>query len=259
MTEFLQWTAWTMEKPASYGLFHIAATLILLALTIFAAWRLRNTGDKGNRIVLGAVGGFLLATEVYKILFHIFVDPYDWGFFGCFPFQLCSVPMYLSLFCAFCRNKTVNSWLYEFMFAVNMFGGIMAFIEPSGINHGYVTLTLHAYIWHMLLIFIGLYLYFSKRACMDRRSYKKAAFTYLGSCVVAQGFNLIFAGEVNCFYFSPYVRSPLAVFKDIYVSCGWLVNMILLILGLLIASAAVYYIGYFFRIKNRETALPQSR
>ena len=111
----------------------------------------------------------------------------------------------------------------------------------------------------MLLIFVGLYLYFSKRACIDRRSYKKAAFTYLGSCVVAQGFNLIFAGEVNCFYFSPYVRSPLAVFKDIYVSCGWLVNMILLILGLLIASAAVYYIGYFFRIKNRETALPQSR
>lgn len=251
MKAFLQWTAWTMEKPAAYGLFHFAFTLILLVVTVFAAWRLRNTGEKGNRIVMGAVGGFLLLTEVYKILFHIYVNPYDWGFWGCFPFQLCSVPMYLSLLCAFIKNEKVNAWLYEFMFAVNMFGGLMAFIEPSGIQHGYVTLTVHAYIWHMLLIFLGLYLYFSKRACMDRGSYKKAAAAYLVSCAVAQALNLIFAGKINCFYISPYIQSPLAVFKNIYATCGWFVNMVLLILALLIASAAVYYIGYFFRIKEK--------
>jgi len=125
----------------------------------------------------------------------------------------------------------------------------MAFIEPSGIQHTYVTLTAHAYIWHMLLIFLGLYLYLSKRACMDRVSYKKAAVVYLASCALAQGLNLIFAGKINCFYISPYIQSPLAVFKDIYAACGWFVNMLLLILALLIASAVVYYIGYFLRVK----------
>ncbi len=254
MLEFLQSTAWAMEKPTSYGAFHLIATVILLAITIFAAWRLRNASDKQNRIILGCVGGFLLLTEAYKILFHIFVNPYDWYFWGAFPFQLCSVPMYLTLFCAFCKNEKINSWLYECMFAVNMFGGIMAFIEPSGINHGILTLTLHAYIWHMLLIFIGLYLYLSKRACMDKGSYKKAIIVYLTSCLVAQGFNLIFGDKINCFYISPYVRSPLAVFKDIYSSCGWLTNMVLLILALTIASAVVYYIGYFFRIRKTKKA-----
>ena len=252
MKAFLQWTAWVMEKPAAYGWFHILSTVILLAVTIFAAWRLRNVSEKGNRVVLGVVGGFLLLTEVYKILFHIYVNPYDWGFMGCFPFQLCSVPMYLSLFCALCKNQKVNSWLYECMFAVNMFGGIMAFIEPSGIQHGFVTLTAHAYIWHMLLIFIGLYLYLSKRACVDRNGYKKAAITYLASCAVAQSFNLIFAEEVNCFYISPYVQSPLAVFKDIYAACGWLVNMVLLMVALLIASGIVYGVGYFLRTKSKK-------
>ena len=252
MKAFLQWTAWTMDKPAAYGPFHLVFTAVLLAVTVWAAWRLRNTSEKGNRIVLGCVGGFLLLTEVYKILFHIYVDPYDWGFWGCFPFQLCSVPMYLSLWCAVCRNQKVNSWLYECMFAVNMFGGLMAFIEPSGIQHGYVTLTAHAYIWHMLLIFLGLYLYFGKRACMDRSGYKKAAVSYLVSCAAAQGLNLLFAGKINCFYISPYVISPLAVFKNIYAACGWLVNMVLLILALLIASAIVYYIGYLIRMKSRS-------
>ncbi len=249
MIEFLNWTAWTMEKPASYGAFHLLATFLMLAVIVPAAWVLRNTGEKGNRWVLGTVGGFLLLTEVYKILFHIYVNPYNWGFWGCFPYQLCSVPMYLSLFCAFCPSKKLNSWLYEFMFAVNMFGGMMAFIEPSGINHGYWTLTLHAYIWHMLLIFIGLYLYFSKRACMDKHSYKKGIVCYFASAALAQGLNVVFAGKINCFYLSPFVQSPLAVFKDIYAACGWLVNMLLMLLAITLASAIVYYVGYFIRVK----------
>ncbi len=254
MVEFLNWTAWEMEKPVSYGGFHLIATVILLTITIFAAIKLKNTNDKQNRIVLGVTGGFLLLTEIYKIAFHMTINPYNWGFFGCFPFQLCSVPMYLSVFCAFCKNKKNNSWAYEFMFAVNMFGGIMAFIEPSGINHPYITLTLHAYIWHMMLIFIGLYLYLSGRACTTKTGYKKAAICYLISCGVAQSFNLIFNDKVNCFYISPYVRSPLAVFKDFYTNYGWLTNMVLLILAVLIASAAVYYIGYYFRIRKNKKA-----
>ena len=251
MEAFLRWTAWSMESPVSYGWFHILFTAALLGIAVLGAWLLRRTNDRQNRIVLLSVGGFLLIAEVYKILFHMVVDPYGWKFWGTFPFQLCSVPMYLSVFCAFCRNEKINSWLYEYMFAVNMFGGIMAFIEPSGINHPYVTLTVHAYIWHMALIFLGLYLYFSKRVCLDRSSYRKAAAVYLASCAVAQGFNLIYAGKVNCFYISPYVQSPLAVFKDIYASCGWIVNMALLMLAMLLASAAVYYIGYYIRTKNR--------
>ncbi len=252
MRAFLEWTAWGMEKPAPYGLFHILFTAILLAVTITAAWSLRNTDERRNRVVLYAVGGFLLATEVYKIAFHMTVNPYDWGFWGAFPFQLCSVPMYLCLICAASRSQRLNSWLYEFMFAINMFGGLMAFIEPSGIQHAYWSLTIHAYLWHMLLIFIGLYLYFSKRACTDRYSYGKAVVVYGGSCVMAQGFNLIFGDKINCFYISPYKQSPLAVFKDIYASCGWVVNMVLLMLVLTLASAVVYYLGYWLRVCSAQ-------
>ena len=255
MVEFFYWTAWPMQKPVAYGPFHIIATLVLFSILIFAAIKLKNTNEKQNRIVLGTVGGFLLLTEVYKIAFHLIVNPYDWGFFGCFPFQLCSVPMYLSIFCAFCKNDKINSWLYEFMFAINMFGGLMAFIEPSGVNHPYLTLTLHAYVWHASLVFIGVYLYASGRACLAKFGYFKAVAVYLISCGVAQSFNLIFKNKVNCFYISPYVRSPLAVFKDFYANYGWLTNMVLLMLALIIASAIIYYIGYYFRtrkIKNQQ-------
>lgn len=252
MVEFLHWTAWEMEKPVGFCTFHIVATLLLLGLTVLGVWLLRNTNEKQNRIVLGSVGFFLLLSEVYKIAFHMTVNPYDWYFWGAFPFQLCSVPMYLCLIAAFCKNEKVNSWLYECMFGVNIVGGIMAFIEPSGIQHGYWTLTIHAYLWHMLLIFVALYLYASKRACLDKKGYKKAVILYLALCGVAQGFNLIFGDKINCFYLSPYVRSPLAVFKDIYAACGWLVNMILMLLAVLLGAALVYYTGYFIRLKRKQ-------
>ena len=252
MRDFLFWTAWEMEKPAPYGWFHILMTVGLLALTVGGAYALRHTNERQNRVVLGAVGVFLLLTEVYKIAFHLTVNPYDWGFWGAFPFQLCSLPMYLCLICAVCPAERVNRWLYECMFAVNMVGGIMAFAEPSGIQHGYVTLTLHAYIWHMLLVFVALYLYLSGRACTDATSYKKAVLLYLGACGVAQGFNLIFGDRINCFYISPYVCSPLAVFKSIYTTCGWVVNMVLLIVAVLLGAAAIYYGGYALRLRARK-------
>ena len=45
MRTFLEWTAWEMEKPAAYGWFHILMTAGLLALTVFAAYLLRNTNE----------------------------------------------------------------------------------------------------------------------------------------------------------------------------------------------------------------------
>ena len=254
MLAFFQWTAWTMGKPAAYGLFHILMTLGLLAATVAGAYALRHTTQRQNRIVLGCVGVFLLLTEVYKIAFHMTVNPYDWGFWGAFPFQLCSVPMYLCIVCALCKNERVNRWMYEGMFAVNMVGGIMAFLEPSGIQHGYVTLTFHAYIWHMLLIFIGLYLFMSRRVCTDRYSYLRAMAMYFIVAALAQGFNLIFGDKINCFYISPYKQSPLAVFKDIYASAGWLANMLLMFLAIALASALVCYIGYAIRRRGEKKA-----
>ena len=189
MKDFFMATAWTMETPKPYGLFHLLFTFIGLAVVIVVAFLLRKLNDKQNRIFLLCIGLFLLITEVYKQLFYYYVignNSYQWWIF---PFQLCSVPMYLCIICACCKSEKFNSWLYEFMFAFNFFGGIITFIEPSGINHPYVTLTLHAYIWHLLLIFIGFYLYFSKRACRNWKGCDSCACSNHQRCVTGLWWN----------------------------------------------------------------------
>ncbi len=220
-------TAWEMEKPAAYGPFHLTFTLVGVILCILLARRLRNVSERENRIVLFSVGAFLLVTEIYKQLFYTFYLEEHTYNYGIFPFQLCSVPMYLCLIAAFLKPGKLRDGMYHFMTTYNLLGGLMAFIEPSGISHGYVTLTLHAYVWHMSLVFIGFYLLASGRYAKTWKDYRSATATFFVLAAIAFCINLIFweasNGGINMFFVGPR-NSSLAVFKQISKSFGWYVS-----------------------------------
>lgn len=256
MQKFLEWTAWTMTPPKPYGLFHILFVLIGFTVAIAGAWFLRKTNSKQNRIVLLSVGLFLIVTEIYKQLFYFFVVNDRAYQFSIFPFQVCSVPMYLCIICACSKNEKFNNLLYNFMFAFNFLGGAIAFTEPSGLNHPYWTLTLHAYVWHLMLVFLGFYLLFSKRAANNWIDYIKCS-SVLGVCaVIAQIINVSLHnfGLINMFFISPYYNNSLAFFNDFYLKNGWVANMFLFLFALLLGSAIIYYSCWGIRllIERRE-------
>lgn len=232
LDSFMHATAWPMERPTAYGAFHLTFTFVGLVLSVFAAWKLRKIGQKGNRILLIGCSLFLIISEVYKQLFyyyHIGNQSYQWWIF---PFQLCSIPMYLCLIAPLLKEGKLQQAMYNFMMSFNLLGGLMAFIEPSGIVHEYWTLTLHAFVWHMLLVFIGLYLGFSDRGGKTTKDYKLAIITFLVLCAVAFTLNVCLAdvsgGSVNNFYIGPSL-SPLAIFKDIAKNYGWYISTVLYI------------------------------
>ena len=94
---FLESMRWPMTPPVAYSWFHILFTLGGFALCAFAAWKLRKVSDKTARWILFSIGVLLGLTEIYKQLFYYFAvndNSYAWGDF---PFQFCSVPMYICL------------------------------------------------------------------------------------------------------------------------------------------------------------------
>jgi hypothetical protein len=126
--------------------------------------------------------------------------------------------MYLCLIAPFLKEGKVQSAMYHFMTTFNLLGGLMAFIEPSGLVHEYWTLTLHAFLWHMMLIFVGFYLIASGRGAKTMRDYRSSAVLFLVLAAMAFIINLIFwvpsDGDIKMFYVGPAI-SPLAVFKEI--------------------------------------------
>lgn len=257
LKHFIEATAWTMEKPKAYGAFHLIFTFVGLAVCILLAYVLRKTGKRGNRIVLTSVGVFLLLTEIYKQLFyyyHIGEGSYQWWIF---PFQLCSVPMYLCLIAPWLKEGKVQAAMYHFMTTFNLLGGIMAFAEPSGIIHGYWTLTLHAFVWHMILIFVGLYLIASGRGAKTVKDYLSSVVLFLVLAVIAFVINLLFwdvsGGTIKMFYVGPAI-SPLAVFKDIATNCGWYVNTPIYLVAVSL-GAFLIFLPVYLRERRKEKAL----
>lgn len=257
ISDFMALTAWEMEKPKAYGPFHITFTVIGVVLSILLARKFRRVSEKGNRIILFSAGAFLLITEIYKQLFYYYYignGTYQWWIF---PFQLCSVPMYLCLIVVFLKPGKVQNGMYHFMTTFNLLGGIMAFIEPSGIVHEYWTLTLHAFLWHMTLIFIGAYLIASGRFAKTGKEYFSAMIVFLVLALLAFCINLIFwdvsGGSINMFFVGP-KNSSLAIFKDIAKNFGWYISTALYIPVVCLGAFLIYLPAhYYYKYRKMKT------
>jgi len=239
MKEFFEWTAWEMTPPKAYGAFHLTFFLVGLAVSFLLAWLLRKSSDKVNKAVLISAGSFLVVTEIYRQLFYYFVVGQGEWQWWIFPFQLCDIPMYMCIIAPLLPKGKVQNAMYDFMLAFNLMGGFISFFEPSGLVHEYWTLTLHAFVWHMMLVFIGLYLGFSRRAGRRLSDYKGAVLIFAVLNVVAFCIDLalwnVSEGTVNMFYVGPRI-SPIIVFKDIATKFGWYINTPIYMLCLCLAA-----------------------
>ena len=167
--------------------------------------------------------------------------------------------MYLCLIVPFLKEGKVQRAMYHFMTTFNLLGGIMAFAEPSGIIHGYWTLTLHAFIWHMVLIFVGLYLIASGRGAKTMKDYRSSVVLFLVLAAMAFAINLIFwnvsEGTIKMFYVGPAI-SPLAVFKEIATACGWYVNTPIYLAAVSLGAFLLFLPVYLYERRKRK-ALPK--
>ncbi len=247
--------AFPMDPPPAYGPFHILYTLIGFALCAVAGWKLRHCSEKAAKWILFIAGLILTLSEVYKQLFYYFViedNTYSWGDF---PFQLCSIPMYLCLIAPWLKPGKLQRSMYSFMVLYNLLGGAISFTEPSGLLHEYWFLTIHALVWHMLLVFIGLFLCFSKRGGTTKEDYRSSTYIFLALCAIAFILNCIvqygLGAHMNMFFVGP-GNSPLAVFSLFSEWFGWPINTLIYIPVVCLGGYLVYLIIYF--LQNRKPA-----
>lgn len=220
LTRLLEWTAWTMTPPKPYSFFHIALSLTGIAFAVCLAACLNRRGGSISRRLFFA-GLILAVSELYKQLFlTLAAHPgvYDWWYF---PFQLCSVPMYLCLLLPFLPESKRGA-LYAFLQDFSLLGGFLALAEPSGLMHPYVTLTLHGFFWHFGLIFIGCSVFLSGKTERGAAGFLPGLPVFLACCLAALLINWAAGPDTNIamFYISPYRPSQQVVFHQIALRAG---------------------------------------
>lgn len=220
--EIFQMSSWTMNTPVPYSAFHVLFGTAGILAAIFLAWKLSR---KPHSHVLLICGLILCISELYKQGFLYYIvngEQYDWWYF---PFQLCSIPMYLCLLFPLLRRaapkrclKTAGTFIQDFA----LLGGIMALADPSGFMYPYIVLTLHGFIWHFTLIFLGLYCALSGQGGTAARDYLYTIPLFLGLAAIATLINIASHpyGNADMFYISPYYPNGQIVFHQIALALG---------------------------------------
>lgn len=232
-----------MTPPPAYGTFHIILIVVGMTLCISLAWLCRKFDDKKNKILLLAFAGVLIVSEVFKQLFLFYVVEDHAICWGEFPFQMCSMPMYLCPVAVFSKNERVKRTVYGFMMCFNLLGGFAGVFEPSGVFLNQIPLTVHAIAWHYSLVFLGFYIIFSHRAGSTLKDFFDVVKLFVMLAFIAFVINTLIGitvgAEVNMFFVGPN-PAPIIVFNTIALKYGWAASTVIYIPITSLAAGAVF-------------------
>ena len=207
-------------------------------------------------------GLFMLSGEIWKQLTLTFIlggGQYNWWYF---PFQLCSIPMYILLLYPRIRRSALKQALLTFLMCYGLLGGIAVFADTTGLHYPLPALTVFSYGWHILLIILGIsagtvYLRLLKghQKKAPLRPFLYATGLYLTCCLAAVFLNTIFDryGTINLFYINPDYRMQQIIFRDLVPRLGNTAVILLYIACTILGAFLIFLLwNATFRLRRRS-------
>ena len=245
-----------MEKPASYGLFHIAFLLLTIATTAFLIWKFRDADEKTvRRILLGAwITLFLL--EIYKqIVFsyneNIYVPDYmEWRYqWEAFPFQLCSTPLYVFPIAAFLKKGHAKDAVVSFLATFSVFGGLAVMFYPAQVFTSVGGVNVQTMIHHGTQIAVGLFLAAHNRRRWTFKIFAKSIVPFAILSVIAILLNEVMftyltnngiSAAFNMFYISRHFPCSLPILSLIYPMVPYAAFLLIYLLGFVLVAGIIF-------------------
>ncbi len=166
--------------PGMFSSFHFVWLGIMVVFTAAVAIFLgRKHSKKMDRLVIGVFACILVLCEVFKQLFW-------WEYYGyyrwqIFPFQFCSVPIYMAVFATLSPWEKAREVCYRFLAFFGIIGGLAVMLVPSAVLYTYyVPMSYHSMIWHTILVAMGVYLIVSRGYGRRIKEMVQPFFMFLG-------------------------------------------------------------------------------
>lgn len=220
MQMFLDWTWGDINAgdvgPGMFSWFHILWLVIMTVFTVIMCLVFgKKHSAKVDRWVIGVFAVALLLCEVFKQLFwYAFYGYYRWEIF---PFQFCSVPIYVSIFATLAPWEKARELSYRFLAFFGIIGGLAVMLIPTAVLYTYfVSISLHSMIWHSILVAMGAYLIVSRGYGKKLKELVQPWLLFAGFVVMAIIGNILVyklhlgtdacqpGDNLSMFYLSPY-------------------------------------------------------
>ena len=172
--------------------------------------------DRSERFLF-YTGLVMAASEIWKqwtLTFVLGGGSYNWWYF---PFQLCSVPMYLLLLLPVVHASRLRRIFLTFLMDFSLLSGIGAFLDTSGMHYPLPALTCHSYLWHLLLIAVGIFCGLSAISDHTWHGFSSSVILFAVLCSAATVINLTIGRthDIDMFYISPYYQMSQVIISDL--------------------------------------------
>lgn len=251
----------TMKTPTNYSLFHLIAVAAVVVLTIAVCFLMKNAKQKTFRIFVFVCWFVILLLEVYKQLvfsFSLTDNKAVWDFqWYAFPFQLCSVQLYLLPFVVFLKDGKIRNAIMAFLSLFSFFGGLVVFIYPNDVFVPMIGINIQTMVHHGLQVLLGIFFIVYNRKKLGIKYYLSSLIVFAVCLCVAMALNFIvpnFTEETfNMFYISPKFDCTLPVLSVIYPKVPYVVFLLLYIVGYSFIGLVFFLIFYAFaKLLNKE-------
>ena len=253
----MPWLAYLLDHtprlpsaPRPFGVFHLVSlglVLCLFALMVLFRKRIpRSERAVQHVLMIFALG--LLLLEIGKQIVCSYDPAGGWAYnWEKFPFQFCSVPIYVALIAMCLPHGKVREALLCFLATYSPVAGASVLFYPAGFVFSEVIfLDVHTMIWHGAMLLFGLYLWLSGAVKAEWRTAGYAALVYVPLNFVALALNeasyaLGFAEgyTFNMFYTGRLGRCLIPVLSTIQKTCPYPVFFVSYLVTLGVGGALV--------------------
>ena len=234
------------EVPKAYGTFHIICLIISLIFFVCCFLLARKRNDKKDSFIVFVFSIILIATEIWKQISRTKLNGGNYPF-SIFPFQLCSIPMYLGFIQFFIKNNKVKETIYRYIALSGIIGGLAMLTVPMVIFTKSVLYTVHSVFWHMVLVGQGVYL-------IKARNYGVKPIKEVLPCIPIIAVIVTIAVILNATPYGFNLLSLSTKFKNdpplldaIYQKVDYPIYVIIVFLGLIAGLLLVDFVVYIIR------------
>lgn len=239
-----------METPLPFGWFHILWLIITFALIAVLYKKRKKYNEKQLKIVLSIYGIVVFILELLKQIswsYNIDKGIWDYSWYSA-PFQLCTMPIYISLICLFLKKSKIRDYLLSFICFYTILGSIAAMVMPNSCFVKDILVNIHTMYLHCGSFVLSIYLLMNEIK-PTKDNFKGAFIVFLICVAIAltldiSFYKLGFIGDetFNMFYISPYFKSELPIFSTIQSKTPYPIFLLSYIVILTIGAFIVYSI-----------------
>ena len=218
-----------MERPTSYGVFHLCWMGASALLVVLLAVRKEKDHERSLKAILLIYGIVSLLLEITKQVIWSYnydasagTGSWDYQWYAA-PFHLCTTPIITCLISAFLKKGKLRDSLLSYTAFATILGSIATAFYPESCFVRTVLVDIHTMYLHFGSLVVSLYLLLSKEILPTFKNLLRAWVVFLIFAAIALVLDLviyhsgILRGETfNMFYISPYFVSGLPVFDGIW-------------------------------------------